>query len=142
MASKFSAFMAQNVEKIENKKIVVSNRFKDEDGKPIEWEIRAIMEDENEELQRKCFVTTPIVGQRSSYNRELDQVKYVAALMSASVVFPDLNNAELQDSYGVKTPEALLKKMLLPAEMGVLASAVTEFSKLNEEEKLIEEAKN
>lgn len=142
MASKFSAFMAQNVEKIENKKVVVSTRFKDEDGNPVEWEIRAIMQDENEDIQRKCFVTNTVVGQRGAYSRELDQVKYTSALMAASVVYPDLNNAELQDSYGVKTPEALLKKMLLPIELGTLAEAVTSFSQLNEEEKLIEEAKN
>ena len=34
----FSAFMAENVEKLDNKKITVSKRFKDAKGTPIEWE--------------------------------------------------------------------------------------------------------
>lgn len=141
MASKFSAFMAQNVEKIENKKVVVSERIKDENGNPIEWEVRAITEDENEDLQRRAFVNIPVTGQRGAFTRELDQVKYTGMMLAASVVYPDLNDAELQDSYGVKTPEALLKKMLIPAEMGVLAEAVASFNRRTEGD-LVEEAKN
>lgn len=140
MASKFSAFMAQNVEKIENKKVIVSERFK-ENGKPVEWEIRAITEDENQALQRKAYVNVPVTGQRGAYTREMDQVKYTSMMLAASVVFPDLNDAELQDSYGVKTPDELLKKMLIPSEMGILAEAVTSFIKRGEAD-LIAEAKN
>ena len=61
MTSKFSAFMAQNVARIENKKIVVSNRFKDpETGKPMEWEIRALTNEENDDLQRRAMVNIPV----------------------------------------------------------------------------------
>lgn len=139
--SKFSAFMATNVIPVENKKIVVSNRFQ-ENGKPIEWEIRAITAEENEELQRKCMVNVPVAGRKGQYTRELDSFKYTSALLAASVVFPNLMDAELQDSYGVKTPEALLKKMLLPREESKLASEVTNFSEIEDFEELTEEAKN
>lgn len=138
----FSAFMAQNVQTLENKKVVISNRFKDASGKPIEWEIRAISSEENEELQRKCYVNTPVVGQRNQFTRELDQIKYTKALLAMSVVYPDLNNAKLQDSYGVKTPEALLQKMLYPREEAKLANEVMAFSQVEELEDLVEEAKN
>lgn len=148
MASRFSAFMAQNVEKIENRKVVVSDRFKDENGKPIEWEIRAIMEDENQAIQNKCFVNVPVPGKPGVYAREIDQTKYTNAMIAASVVYPDLNDAELQDSWAkekndpsIKTPEKLLKVMLTSAEMGTLASAVVNIKKTDEAE-LIEEAKN
>lgn len=138
----FSAFMAQNVQTLENKKVVISNRFKDANGKPIEWEIRAISSEENEELQRKCYVNTPVVGQRNLFARELDQIKYTNALLAMSVVYPDLNNAALQDSYGVKTPEALLKKMLYPREEAKLANEVVAFSQIEELDELVAEAKN
>ena len=142
MATDFSAFMAQNVQALENKKVVISNRFKGADDQPIEWEIRAISSEENDELQRRCYVNTPVVGQRNKFTRELDQIKYTNALLAMSVVYPDLNNAALQDSYGVKTPEALLKKMLYPREEAKLANEVMAFSQLEELEELVEEAKN
>lgn len=140
--SKFSAFMAGNVVKLENKKIVVSKRFKDENGKPIEWEIRAITTDENDEIMRKSMVNVPIVGQRGAVTRELDQIKYKAALLAESVVYPDLNDAELQDSYGVKTPEALIKKMLYPSEENFLLSVVSDYSDIEILDDKVEEAKN
>lgn len=140
--SNFSAFMASNVEKIENKKVVVSKRFKDENGKPIEWEIRAITSDENEDLMRRATVQVPVVGQRGRFTREQDQAKYTGLLLAASVVYPDLNDAALQDSYGVKSPDALIKKMLYPTELGELAQAVANLSDLESLEDAVEEAKN
>lgn len=142
MTSKFSAFMAQNVARIENKKIVVSNRFKDENGKPIEWEIRALTNEENDDLQRRAMVNIPVVGQRGAFTRELDNVKYSAMLLAASVVYPDLNDAELQDSYGVKTPEALINKMLYMREATVLAQEIAKLSNFDDLANAVTEAKN
>ena len=142
MTSKFSAFMAQNVARIENKKIVVSNRFKDEKGKPIEWEIRALTNEENDELQRRAMVNVPVMGQRGAFTRELDNVKYSAMLLAASVVYPDLNDAELQDSYGVKTPEALINKMLYMREATVLAQEIAKLSNFDDLADAVTEAKN
>ena len=140
--SKFAAFMAQNVEKVENKKVVVSHRFKDENGKPIEWEIRAITSDENNDLMRRATVNVPVQGQRGAMTREMDRQKYVAMMVATSVVFPDLRDAELQDSYGAKTPEELLGKMLYLGEYAELASAVTELSQLDDLDAEVTEAKN
>lgn len=142
MVSKFSAFLAENAEKIENVKYVVSNRFKDENGKPVEWELRAISSEENDELQRRAMVNIPVVGQRGQYTRDIDQIKYVGLLLTASVVFPDLNDAELQDSYKVKTPEALLKRMLYAKEEEALAKKVMAMSNLDDLSNLTKEAKN
>lgn len=152
--SKFSAFMSANVAKIENKKIVVSNRFikrddednpiLDENGKPIidKWEIRAITTEENDDLQRRAMVSIPVPGQKGAYTREMDQIKYTAMMLAASVVYPDLNNAELQDDWGVKTPEALLKKILYPKEEAVLAQEVMSLSQVEDLGEAVQEAKN
>ena len=64
--------------------------------------------------------------------------------IAASVVFPNLLDAELQDSYGVKTPEALLKEMVDdPTEFAEFATFVREFSGFDESiNDAVEEAKN
>lgn len=140
--SKYTAFMAGAVEKIENKKVVVSNRFKDEKDKPIPFEIKALSADENDELQRRCMVNVPVPGQRGQYTRELDQIKYTAMLLTESVVYPDLNEAELQDSYGVRGAESLLRKMLYTGEYNKLAQEVMALSNIEVLSDLVEEAKN
>ena len=140
--SKYTAFMAGAVEKIENKKVVVSNRFKDEKGKSIPFEIKALSADENDELQRRCMVNVPVPGQRGQYTRELDQIKYTAMLLTESVVYPDLNEAELQDSYGVRGAESLLRKMLYTGEYNKLAQEVMALSNIEVLSDLVEEAKN
>lgn len=140
--SKYTAFMAGAVEKIENKKVVVSNRFKDENGKSIPFEIKALSADENDELQRRCMVNVPVPGQRGQYTRELDQIKYTAMLLTESVVYPDLNEAELQDSYGVRGAESLLRKMLYTGEYNKLAQEVMALSNIEVLSDLVEEAKN
>ena len=49
-----TAFLAQNAKQVENVKLVVSDRFTDEDGKPLEWEVRCISSREDETLRRDC----------------------------------------------------------------------------------------
>lgn len=137
----FADFMADNAELIPNEKFVATTRFKNKKtGQPIEWEIRAISSDENEEIQR-ASMTAVTVG-RGQSRREIDGLKYVYKLVAASVVYPDLNNAELQDSYKVKTPEALLKKMLYPSEFDALANKVMDMTGIQDLGELVKEAKN
>lgn len=135
-----AAFLAENVEKIPNKKVVVSPRFKDGKGNPIEWEIKAISCTENEDLQRQAMVSRK--QPNGQVTRELDSIKYLALLVAESVVFPDLLNAKLQDSYGVKTPTELIKKMLYPREFNSLAEIVTAFSQVDNLADKVDEAKN
>ena len=59
------------------------------------------------------------------------------------MVYPNLNDVELQDYYGVKDAEALLKTMLKPAEYTELKVRVNEvlgYDLSMEDE--VEEAKN
>jgi hypothetical protein len=135
------AFLATNVAKVENKKVVISNRFKDDKGQPIKWELKTLSADDNDVLERRCYVNVPIVGRKGQFTRELDRNKYTSLLLAETVVFPDLNNAELQDSYGVKTPEDLLKKMLTLAEYNKLAEEMANASSENLND-LVDEAKN
>ena len=95
-----TAFLAQNAKRVENVKLVVSDRFTDEDGKPLEWEVRCISSREDETLRRDCQYRVQVPGKRGSFRQEFDNVLYLAKLAAACTVYPNLNDAELQDSYG------------------------------------------
>ena len=140
--SNFAVFMAGNAVKDETVKYVASKRYV-EDGKPVEWELKAIDSDLDEALRKECTKRVPIPGKRGQYNQETDTDKYVAKMCVACTVFPNLNNAELQDSYGVKSGEALLKKMLLPGEYTEYKAKVMEVNGYDMSmEELVDEAKN
>ena len=78
------------------------------DGKPLEWEFKHITSKQNEQMRENCTVDVPITGKPNMYRPKLNTSKYLTQMVVASTVCPDLYDAELQDSYGVKTPEDLL----------------------------------
>lgn len=140
--SDFSVFMAGNAQKVGTVKFPASKRFK-EKGKVVDWEIKAIDSDLDEAIRRECTKKIPIPGKRGQYTQEVDTDKYTAQLCCACTVFPNLNDAELQDSYGVKSAETLLRKMLLPGEYIEYKTKVMEVNGYDMSmEELVDEAKN
>lgn len=140
--SDFSAFMAGNAVKDETVKYVASKRFVVK-GKPVAWELRAVDSDLDEAIRKECTKKIPIAGKRGQYTQETDTDKYIARMCVACIVYPNLNDAELQDSYGVKSGDALLKKMLLPGEYTELKAKVMEINGYDMSmEELVDEAKN
>ena len=111
-----STFLAKNALKVENIKFVASKRFLDEKKQPIEWEMKTITGTEDEALRKSCAKRVPVPGKKNQYQRETDYDMYLGKLAVACTVFPNLNDKELQDSYGVMGGEALLKTMLTPGE--------------------------
>lgn len=140
--SGLSAFMAENVTKGEIVKVVVSPRFVDE-GKPVEWEIRTLTAGEDEAIRKSCTRKVPAPGKKGLFTQETDYDKYLGKLAVACVQYPNLNNADLQDSYKAMGADELLKKMLLPGEYADLLRKVNEVNgfELGMDE-LVEEAKN
>lgn len=123
--------------KIENKEVVVSNRFQQKDGKPVPFVIRPITQEENKKLIKK-HTKIDKKGVET-----FDRTEYISALTAAGVVFPDLTNAELQKAYGVLGESALLQKMLYTGEYAELAQAIQELSGLDKDiNEDIEEVKN
>ncbi|GHV08722.1 phage portal protein [Clostridia bacterium] len=110
--SNLSLFMKKNKKVRENVKFTATKSLADEKGKPLEWEIKPLTTKEDERIRDDCTVEVPIVGKPNMYRQKLNANKYVAKLLASSVVFPDLLDAELQDSYGVKTAEDLLKELI------------------------------
>lgn len=140
--SDFAIFMAGNAAQEETVKYVASKRFAVK-GKPVEWEIKAIDSDLDEALRKECTKRVPVPGKRGQYNQETDTDKYLGKLCAACTVYPNLNDAALQDSYGVKTADALLKKLLKAGEYTEYKAKVMEVNGYDMSmEELVDEAKN
>lgn len=110
--SKFSLFMKANKKVRPNEKYAPTASLTDEKGNPLEWEFKHITSKENEELRDKCTTEVQVTGKPNMFRPKVDTAKYIVKLITASVVFPDLYDEELQDSYGVMTPEELLYELV------------------------------
>ena len=94
----FESFFKESAESSGTVKHVISERFRNKDGEPEKWELRSIS---------------------AAYDRALramepkDTESYLARLAAACVVYPNLNDAQLQGSYGVMGADRVLREMLL-----------------------------
>lgn len=135
----FKTFFKQNAKMTENKKIQISERFIDEEGKIEAFEIKAISSQDDQILREECTTIKDIKGQKIPM---IDTTKYQLMLCAACVVYPELGNAELQDSYGVKNKPELLGAMLLPGEFQDLTLEVNKINGFKSLDELTKEAKN
>lgn len=158
--SNLQAFLAQNVKKPKIVKRAVSDRFEEpvlDENKnpvidektgeplmqPIKWHFGAIGADLDEELRKQNTKRLPVPGKKNIYMPEIDFEEYQLDIAVATIKFPDLYNAELQDSYGVKSAKALLSKMLMPGEMANVKKIVQEVNGYDiDMNELVEDAKN
>lgn len=142
--SEFSRFLKKNKIAQKNEKYAPTKSLTDENGKPLEFEFRHISSKENDSLQDSCTIDVPVKGKPNMTKPKLDSSQYIAKLIAESVVYPDLYNTELQDSYGVKTPVGLLYEMVdNPGEYQDLCVWVQKFQGFNTGiDDKVEEAKN
>ena len=137
-------FLKKNKKVKGNTFYAATRSLPDENGDPLKWEIKPISTRETEELRAECTKEIPIPGKPGAYRPRVDTDLFSAKMVAASVVFPDLYNKELQDSYGVRTPEDLLKEMVdNPAEYDEFIRFVMNFSGVDESmDEKVDEAKN
>lgn len=123
---------------VENELVEVSDRYRDENGKPVKWEIRAITSKENDQFMRKHTKRD-----KKTKQEIFDRTSYTNDLVASAVVYPDLKNAELQKAYGVLGEVELLQKMLIVGEFMRLSEEVQKISGLDiEDEEQVEAIKN
>lgn len=140
--SNLSAFLSQNAIKEENIKYVASKRFV-ENNKPVELEIQTITSNEDESIRKSCTKKVQVPGRRGQYTSDTDFEKYLGLLAVRCVVFPNLNDKELQDSYSVMGADNLLKVMLKPGEYQELLKKVQAINGFDIPlDEMVEEAKN
>ena len=143
MANNLTAFLSQNAIKVENTKVVVSKRFLDENKNPIKWEVRCLTAGEDEELRKSATKKVPVPGRRGQFQPETNIDLYLAKMAAACTVYPNLYDAELQDSYKVKTPEDLLRTMLTSGEYAEYLQTVQGMNGYDiSTEELVDDAKN
>ena len=142
MSKSLSAFMRPNVAEIKNACFAPSPRFVGEDGKPVEWEIRCISADEYARIRSSCIRQVPVIGKKGQYTQQLDTYTFQAKVAAACTVFPDLNDAALQDSWGVTKPEDLVGAMLIGGEFDDYITEVFKVNGFKDEPELVDEAKN
>lgn len=142
--SKFSKFMKANKVVKENQKYAPTRSLLDDKGNPLEWEFKHISSKENEELREACTYEVQIKGKPNAFRQKVNTSLYLSKMIAASVVCPDLYDKELQDSYGVMTPEDLLFQLVDdPGEYNDLGEWVQRFQGFTKSfEEKVNEAKN
>ncbi len=137
-------FLKKNKAKRENTFYAPTASLTDEKGAPLKWEFRHLTTSENDDIREQCSYDVQVTGKPGQFRSKLDTSKYLAKLICASVVSPNLNNKELQDSYGVMWPEDLLRQMVdLPGEYARLTELIQKLNGFDETmDELVEDAKN
>ena len=141
--SKFYAFMKKNKIEKENVLYPATESLRDENGKPLMWELRPLTTKEYEALSQSCMREVPVKGKAGQYRPKLDTTSFQAKMICKSIVSPDLDDSELQDSYGVMGAEELLREMInIPGEFTDLAVKVQQISGFKSMDEEVNEAKN
>lgn len=117
--------------------VVISRRFRREDGTPAPFTIRPLTQMENDELVRK---STRRLKQNGQLVETLDKTEYGRRLVVAATVEPDFSHEELCRRYGTLDPLEVPGRMLLVGEFARLSDAILKLSGLDSD--VEEQAKN
>lgn len=110
------SFLKENLGETEPVCVKLSERLE-------EFTLRPLSAEEDEGIRRRC--TVRVSDGRGGTFPECDPNKYLVAVAAASVVYPDLDDAELQNSHRAMGREALLMKLLYKHEFDKLCEALT-----------------
>ena len=145
-------FYADNQVKKDYEEVFVTESFVTESGDVIPWKIKPLTFDEHERIINSRNVTVQEKDKRTgTITYRTIETEYIAAICAQAVVFPDLSDKGLQDSFSRKTGNRitskieLIKNMLTIGELSNLAEVVTEISDLGDTTKFdnpIEQVKN
>lgn len=100
-------FLKKNNEANETFEYTPTKKFVDEKGKTIPWVFKKLNIDEYEKIREECTTINFADKGKTKFNNTLFNKKFVCE----SIVEPNVNSAELQDSYGVKKAEDLVTKL-------------------------------
>lgn len=135
--SQLTRFLKQNKAKKENTSFAASESFTDENGKPLNWVIKPLTSKENEEIRDMCMV------EDTDGVKSFDFISYKAKILCACIAEPNLYDADLQDSYEVRTPEELIYEMVNgPGEYDKFVDFVFKFNGIGSEKDKVEKVKN
>ncbi len=126
MAEKsMAAFLKKNAVQYTEFETVISDRFCDESGNPVPWRIKVLNQKEMYRIATRCSKRV-IDAETKKERQETDNELFVKCLLEECVLYPNLKDAELQDSYGVMGADELAETMLLPREYVKLVKCVSQ----------------
>lgn len=142
--SDLGRFMKKNKVVKEHIKLVATRSLTDEEGKPLLWEIKPLTTKEDSVIRDECTVDIPVTGKPGMYRPKFNSSRYLEKMAARSVVSPNLDSKELQDSYGVMCAEDLVKEMIDdPGEYNVFMTRLQEYHGFTEAfQDKVDEAKN
>ena len=127
----------------ETQEVIISKRFKGEDGKPVPFVIRVIDQATNNRLLKRA---TKKGKTRKQSDQELDRTLYGKLLLEACVVSPNFTDADLCAYYKTNDPLDVPERMLSSGEYNRLIRAINRLNGFtdtdDEYEENEEEAKN
>ena len=127
MEQTLSAFLKENKIKREAYEYVASKDFVDGEGNPIPWKIRPLTNEEMDNLRDRF--TKRVKNKLTQKTEEVfDKEGFTMEMATTAIEFPQLDDAQLQEAYGVVGADSLLKAMLTPGELQDLFLAVNEAS--------------
>lgn len=132
------AFLMENVETELTEKVLISKRFKDANGEPLPFEIKAITSKRDNQLTKASEKKEVNNGK---VNITTDYEAYVLKLVCECTTYPNFKNKELQESWQVLGADTLINKMLLPGELAELAKRIQKLNGFGTIEELKEEVK-
>lgn len=125
----------KNVKNI-TKKIVVGDRFKDENGKDMAFTIKALT---SEQLEKYRDEASTYAKDKFKFNAS----KFNIGIAIECCVYPNFKDADSIKEKGLHTPEEYVKAVLLPGEIEAISKEIQTLSGYNiSVNELIEEAKN
>lgn len=139
---------------MENKKTVLSAFLKGQRKEVGDIEIylssfdepviaRMLSGKEGERLQRDSYVVEKYGPKGRKSRRTLDPIKYQKNIALAAIFQPDLQNDEIQKSYGVTGEEALYDEMFNAFEQQAIVSEIMSASGINDDQEDVkDDAKN
>lgn len=128
--SNLSAFLkpVYTEKKIE---VVVGDRFVDEQGNPVPIVMKSLTQEKLQAIAKRSTHEKKVNGK---VVQEMDMTEHLNRCLIASIVFPDLTNKELCNSYGVEDPLLLPAKMFLVDEYEILAKTFATLNGLKTED--------
>lgn len=139
--SDLTLFLKENKKEIAHTFYAASKNFIDPKTKgPVLWEIRPLKSGEADNLRQQCTKYGKN-GQKTG----VDEQRFNKLMAARCTVFPDLNDTNLQNSYGVLGAENLIEELLdIDGEYQNYLAKITEVSKYASDnmESLVSEAKN
>lgn len=132
------AFLKQNKKEQKTTLYPASESFVDENGRPMMWKLRPLGTLEAENIRKQC----------QQYGKggivKVDTARFNREIAVKCTVEPNLNDKQLQDSYGVMGAEDLIAEMLdKDGEYQAYVKKCMEISGYKESEAdLVDEVKN